>query len=64
VVHAYSNFEHRVQESLTERIRRAGLETKFVEIWFRRRSGRDADGVKRKSERKFTQAMCSCSGDG
>ena len=32
VVHAYSNFEHRVQESLKERIRRAGLEPKFGEI--------------------------------
>ena len=32
VVHAYSNFEHRVAESLKERIRRAGLEPKFGEI--------------------------------
>ena len=32
VVHAYSNFEHRVAESLKERIRRAGLEPRFCEI--------------------------------
>src|SRR5205823_7020265 len=32
VVHAYSNFEHRVAESLKERIRRAGLEARFGEI--------------------------------
>jgi transcription termination/antitermination protein NusG len=32
VVHAYSNFEHRVAESLKERIRRANLEPKFGEI--------------------------------
>src|SRR3979490_2641311 len=32
VVHAYSNFEHRVAESLKERIRGAGLETRFREI--------------------------------
>jgi transcription termination/antitermination protein NusG len=32
VVHAYSNFEHRVREALTERIKRDGLEHKFGEI--------------------------------
>ena len=32
VVHAYSNFEHRVAQSLKERIARAGLETRFGEI--------------------------------
>jgi transcriptional antiterminator NusG len=32
VVHAYSNFEHRVAESLQDRIKRAGLEAKFGEI--------------------------------
>jgi transcriptional antiterminator NusG len=32
VVHAYSNYEHKVKSSLIERVRRAGLETKFGEI--------------------------------
>ena len=32
VVHAYSNFEHKVKESLKERIERYGLEHKFGEI--------------------------------
>ena len=32
VVHAYSNFEHRVAESLKDRIRRQSLEHKFGEI--------------------------------
>ena len=27
VVHAYSNYEHKVKSSLIERVRRAGLET-------------------------------------
>ena len=54
VVHAYSNFEHRVQESLTERIRRAGLEPKFGEILVPTEEVVEMrDGQKRKSERKF-----------
>jgi len=54
VVHAYSNFEHRVQESLKERIRRAGLEPKFGEILVPTEEVVEMrDGVKRKSERKF-----------
>ena len=32
VVHAYSNFEHKVSESLKERIKLKGLEDKFGEI--------------------------------
>ena len=32
VVHAYSNFEHRVAESLKDRIKRQNLEPKFGEI--------------------------------
>ena len=32
VVHAYSNYEHKVKELLKERIRRYGLEDKFGEI--------------------------------
>ena len=31
VVHAYSNYEHKVKSSLLERVRRAGLESKFGE---------------------------------
>ena len=32
VVHAYSNFEHRVAEALRDRIKRDGLEARFGEI--------------------------------
>ena len=32
VVHAYSNFEHKVKESLLERIKRYDLEHKFGQI--------------------------------
>ena len=32
VVHAYSNYEHKVKTSLQERIKRFGLEDKFGEI--------------------------------
>ena len=54
VVHAYSNFEHRVSESLKERIRRAGLEPKFGEILVPTEEVVEMrDGQKRKSERKF-----------
>src|SRR6266850_2951112 len=54
VVHAYSNFEHRVAESLKERIRRAGLETRFGEILVPTEEVVEMrDGQKRKSERKF-----------
>ncbi len=45
VVHAYSNFEHRVSESLKDRIKRDGLEDKFGEILVPDgRSRRDARG--------------------
>ena len=54
VVHGYSNFEHRVQESLKERIRRAGLEPKFGEILVPTEEVVEMrDGQKRKSDRKF-----------
>ena len=54
VVHAYSNFEHRVAEGLKERIKRAGLETKFGEILVPTEEVVEMrDGQKRKSERKF-----------
>ncbi len=54
VVHAYSNFEHRVVESLKERIKRDGLEHKFGEVLVPTESVVELrDGHKRKSERKF-----------
>src|SRR3984885_14922202 len=54
VVHAYSNFEHRVAESLKDRIKRHGLEPKFGEILVRAEEVvAVGDGQKRKSERKF-----------
>jgi len=54
VVHAYSNFEHRVAESLKERIARAGLGERFGEILVPTEEVVEMrDGQKRKSERKF-----------
>ena len=54
VVHAYSNFEHRVQESLKDRIKRAGLDDKFGEIHVPTEEVVELrDGQKRRSERKF-----------
>lgn len=54
VVHAYSNFEHRVVDSLKERIKRDGLEHKFGEVLVPTESVVEMrDGHKRKSERKF-----------
>jgi transcriptional antiterminator NusG len=57
VVHAYSNFEHRVAESLKERIKMRGLEHKFGEILVPTEEVVEMrDGQKRKSDRKF---LCS-----
>jgi len=54
VVHAYSNFEHRVAESLKDRILRAGLGERFGEILVPTEEVVEMrDGQKRKSERKF-----------
>ena len=54
VVHAYSNFEHKVKSSLIERVRRAGLENKFGEILVPTEEVVEMrEGVRRKSERKF-----------
>src|SRR6187397_1202089 len=54
VVHAYSNFEHRVAESLQDRIKRAGLQEKFGEILVPTEEVVEMrEGQKRKSERKF-----------
>jgi transcriptional antiterminator NusG len=54
VVHAYSNFEHKVAESLHDRIRLHGLEDKFGEILVPTEEVVEMrDGQRRKSERKF-----------
>ncbi len=54
VVHAYSNFEHKVKESLAERVRRAGLGEKFGEILVPTEEVVEMrEGQRRKSERKF-----------
>jgi transcriptional antiterminator NusG len=54
VVHAYSNYEHKVKESLTERIKRYGLEERFGEILVPTEEVVEMrEGQRRKSERKF-----------
>jgi transcriptional antiterminator NusG len=54
VVHAYSNFEHKVAEGLQERVKMRGLEHKFGEILVPTEEVVEMrDGQKRKSDRKF-----------
>ncbi len=54
VVHAYSNYEHKVRESLLERIKRYGLEDKFGEVLVPTEEVVEMKGSqKRRSERKF-----------
>jgi transcriptional antiterminator NusG len=54
VVHAYSNFEHKVKQSLIERVRRAGLQEKFGEVLVPTEEVVEMrEGQRRKSERKF-----------
>jgi transcriptional antiterminator NusG len=54
VVHAYSNYEHKVKSSLEERIKRYGLEDKFGEILVPTEEVVEMrDGQKLRSERKF-----------
>jgi len=54
VVHAYSNYEHKVRESLLERIKRYGLDEKFGEILVPTEEVVEMKGSqKRRSERKF-----------
>ena len=54
VVHAYSNFEHKVAESLKDRIKLQGLADKFGEILVPTEEVVEMrDGQRRKSERKF-----------
>jgi transcriptional antiterminator NusG len=54
VVHAYSNFEHKVVRSLQERIERLGMEEHFGEILVPTETVIEMrKGQKRQSERKF-----------
>ena len=54
IVHAYSNFEHRVKAALEERIERMGLQNKFGEILVPTEEVVEMrEGQKRRSERKF-----------
>ena len=54
VVHAYSNYEHKVKTSLEERISRVGLQEKFGEILVPTEEVVEIrEGSKRRSERKF-----------
>lgn len=54
VVHAYSNFEARVQKSLAERIERYGMQDSFGEILVPTEEVVEMrEGQKRRSERKF-----------
>jgi transcriptional antiterminator NusG len=54
VVHAYSNYEHKVKSSLEERIKRYGLDSKLGEILVPTEEVVEMrDGQKIRSERKF-----------
>ena len=54
IVHAYSNFEHKVKASLEERIVLMGLEEKFGDILVPTEEVVEMrEGQKRRSERKF-----------
>jgi len=54
VVHAYSNYEHKVKSSLEERIKRFGLEDRFGEILVPTEEVVEMrEGQKIRSERKF-----------
>ena len=54
IVHAYSNFEHRVKAALEERVERMGLQDKFGEILVPTEEVVEMrEGQKRRSERKF-----------
>ena len=54
VVHAYSNFEHKVAEALKDRVKMRGLEHQFGEILVPTEEVVEMrDGQKRRSDRKF-----------
>jgi len=54
IVHAYSNFEHKVKSALEERIKLMGLEDRFGEILVPTEEVVEMkEGQKRRSERKF-----------
>ena len=61
IVHAYSNFEHKVKSSLEERIDMMNLGDKFGEILIPTEEVVEMKGgSKRSSERKFFSRLCSC----
>jgi transcription termination/antitermination protein NusG len=54
VVHAYSNFEHKVKKALEDRVKRYGLQDKFGQILVPTEEVVEMrEGQKRKSDRKF-----------
>lgn len=54
IVHAYSNYEHKVKSSLEERVKLMGLEDKFGEILIPTEEVVEMkEGAKRSTERKF-----------
>jgi len=54
VVHAYSNFEHRVKASLEEAIDREGMQAQFGEVLVPTEEVVEMrDGQQKRSERKF-----------
>lgn len=54
VVHAYSNFEHKVAEGLKDRVKMHGMEAQFGEILVPTEEVVEMrDGQKRRSDRKF-----------
>lgn len=54
MIHAYSNYEYKVRDSLLERIKRFGLEDKFGEVLVPTEEVVEMkEGQKRKSDRKF-----------
>ena len=59
VVHAFSGYEKKVQTALRERINLAGMQELFGEVLVPTEEVVEMRaGQKRKSERKFFQAMC------
>jgi transcriptional antiterminator NusG len=61
VVHAYSNFEHRVAEALKDRVKLQGLQDKFGEILVPTEAVVEMrDGQKRKATASSSPAMCWC----
>ena len=53
VVHTYSGYENRVEQTLRERVKQFGLEEKFSDILVPRENDGDAKGERRGPARKF-----------